>query len=461
MLKRPRGPWPLALLLLAACKAPVDPAPTGRGPRLARADAGGGDIGLLWPDASSPDACSPGTPAPDASSPDAAALVDAGASSPDAASPVDAGAPSPDASPPDASPPDAASLVDAGASLDAGAPPPPAGVRVETPDRVRHLYSQLQAWSSDGTLFMGVDLDTSEAVVLDALTMRERARVGRVGPRWRPGTRAVLTFDDQPSTGAALFSLDVDTGVETELLRLGHPGLRAGRSHEELDRAGRWVAVYIDQARSGGPRIVTADVLAGRVGADVSIAELGCGFEPDWVGVDPSGRYLLVQSVQSGRGPCAGLWVHDVRTGAPLRNLTDHHNHGSTGLSADGRPYFLSVENAHPQDNNLQGVFRYWLDDGRREVVGAPLPWGAFSHVSCLGDPGAPCIVSGGNEFPSVYRGQLWRLEADGSRTVLEPHDASGCDDWGQAHGTAGPGGRYAFVTHGGDCARIRSVLAQ
>ncbi len=352
-----------------------------------------------------------------------------------------------------------AGRVDAG-RVDAGTLPP-TGQRSETPDRLRHIYSQLQAWSTDGLYFLGVDIDSAEGVVLHAGTREEVARMGRIGHRWVTGTHAVLMFDDPASTGAALFAYDIDTRMETEVMRLGHPGLRAGRSQEEMDREGRWVAVYIDQAQSGGPRIVTADIIERQKGADIAISALGCQFEPDWVGVDPTGTYLLVQSVQDGRGQCMGLWAHDIRSGAPIRQLTDHHNHGTTGLSGDGRPYFLSTELTHPNDNGSPGIYRYWLDDARREVVGPPLPWGALAHVSCLGDPGEACVVSGSDEFPGQFSGQIWRLDYDGTRTVLEPHNANGCDYWGQPQATVGPGGRYAFATHGGNCARIRSVLVQ
>ena len=347
-------------------------------------------------------------------------------------------------------------------STDTGAPEtdgrPVSGVR-ETPDGLRHLYSQLQAWTSDARYVLTVDVGTGEGVVLQDATLTEVARLGRVGHRWIPGTQRVLMFDDQPATGAALYVYDVDTGEELEWMTLGHPGLRAGRSHEETDASGRWVAVYIDEATAGGPRIVTADLEARRVAADVAIADLGCDFEPDWVGVDPTGAYLLVQSVRSGPGTCSGLWTHDIETGAALRQITEHHNHGSTGLSAEGRPYFLSLELAHPQDNNFPGIYRYWLDTGEQEVVGEPLPWGALEHVSCLGGPGSDCVASASPDGGEAYRGTVWLLAPDGERTILREHDAAGCGYWGQAQATAGPAGSLAFATHGGDCDRIRSVV--
>ena len=351
---------------------------------------------------------------------------------------------------------DAALPIDAGSAMDAG--------RIDAgsvPVTGRHIYSQLQAWSSDGVYFLAVDIGNGQGVVYHAGTFQEVVRLGRRGHRWITGTRQILMFDAVAGTGAALYAHDLDTGRETELLRLGHPTLRAGRSHEEMDRAGRWVAVYIERATSGGPRIVTADVIARRIGADIPITAIGCDFEPDWVGVDPTGQFLLVQSVRDGRGPCSGLWAHDINTGAALRQLTEHRNHGSTGLGPNGRPYFLSIEIAHPNDNGSPGLFRYWIDDGRREVVGPPLPWGALNHISCLGGPGEACLVSGGDEFPSQFAGQIWRLAFDGTRTVVEPHHAQGCGYWGEAHVTLGPGGRYAFATHGGSCNRIRSLVVQ
>ncbi len=338
---------------------------------------------------------------------------------------------------------------------------PPNGGRGQTPNGVRHIYSQLQAWSSEGQYFLAVDINSAEGVVFHAGTWEEQARLSRVGHRWITGTHSVLMFDDQ-TNGAALYAYDVDSGMETELLQLGHPGLRAGRSHEEMDRAGRWVAVYIDEPNGGGsPRIITADVVMQRVAADIAITDISCDFEPDWISVDPTGRFLLVQSVRDGRGPCSGLWAHDIETGAPLHQLTENRNHGSTGVSPTGRPYFLTTDLTHPDDNGSPGIYRHWIDTGEREVVGAPLPWGALEHISCLGPPGGACFASASNDFGTEYSGQLWKLDYDGNRTILEPHNASGCDYWGQAHATVGPGERFAYATHSGNCAEIRSVVVQ
>lgn len=334
------------------------------------------------------------------------------------------------------------------------------GLRSETPINVRHIYSQIQAWTVDGLYFLAVDVLNGEGVVLKTDDWQEVARVQHGGHRWITGTHKVLTFDE--ASGAALFVYDVDTGAESQLLALGHPGLESGRSQEEVDRSGQWVAVYIDSAASGGPRVVTVDLQSPQVVLDISIADLGCDGEPDWVGVDPTGKFLLVQAVRDGRAQCSGLWAYDIRTGAPVHQLTQHHNHGSTGLGPNGRPYFLSTENAHPSDNNNPGIFRYWIDTAEREVVGQSIPWGSMDHVSCLGGPGAACIVTGGNEFNNPYTGQLWRLDFDGTRAVIEPHEApSNCGYWGQSQATAGPAGRYAFATHGGNCEAIRDRVVQ
>lgn len=379
----------------------------------------------------------------------------------DGATPIDAGSEADATTQPDAtSGVDSGPAPDTGPRVDAGSVPI-TGARTNTPNGVRHIYSQIQAWTYDGVYFLAIDINTDEAVVFHAGTWEERARLSRIGHRWISGTHKVLMFDDARGTGAKLYAYDMDTGLESEVLDLGHPGLRAGRSQEEVDRSGRWVAVYIDEPTSGGPRIITADLITPRVGADIAIQAIGCEFEPDWVGVDPTGNFLLVQSVRDATGPCSGLWAHDIQTGAPIRQLTNHHNHGTNGIGPTGRPYFLSTELAHPQDNGSPGIFRYWVDTGEREVVGPPLPWGALEHISCLNGPGTPCMGTGSNEFNTAYTGQVWRLDFDGTRTVIEPHNASGCDYWGQAQTTVGPDGRYAFVSHSGNCNAIHSVVVQ
>ena len=423
----------------------------------ANLDSGGPD------DASTP--ADAGGPADAGSPQDSGAPGDSGTPT-DSGAPVDAGPPD-SGPPPDAGQPDAGSAldvgpIDSGAPLDAGSVPI-TGARGQTALRKRHIYSQLQAWSYDGVYYLTVDLDTSEGVIYHAGTWQEQARLSRIGHRWITGTHQILMFDDNAGNGAELYSYDIDTGIETPLMNLGHPGLRSGRSHEEVDRSGRYVAVYIDQPTSGGPRIVTADLWTRQVAADVSIAQIGCNFEPDWVGVDPSGQYLLVQAVGDGVGTCRGLWAHNILTGAAVRQITTHHNHGTTGVGPTGRPYFLSTELTHPNDNGSPGIYRYWIDTGTRDVVGAPLPWGALEHASCLAGPGEPCMASASNQFSTSYTGQVWRLDFNGTRTIVEPHASTGCADyWAQPQATVGPGGRFAYTTtNGAGCNQIRDVVVQ
>ncbi len=439
-------------LSLAICGTPacVPAGPDQPATMLDRAD--GGDSGQSMSSDSGPmdqgivlDAGTPDVGLAD-SGPQDMGFVDTGA--PDAAPQMDAGMP------------DTGVRPDAGPVADAGTVPV-SGQRAETAFGTRHIYSQLQAWTYDGVYFLAVDVVTGEGVVYHAGTWQEVARVQHGGHRWITGTHEVLAFEEGLGGGAELYGYDLDTGVDRRIMSLGHPGLQSGRSQEETDRDGRWVAIYIDNATSGGARIMTADLWNGTVGADVSVSSIGCNFEPDWVGVDPTGQFLLVQAVPDGTGPCRGLWTHNMQTGAPIQQITTHHNHGTMGLGPTGRPYFLSTEGTHPNDNNQPGIFRYWLDTGLNEVVGTPMPWGAIDHASCLDGPGTACMLSASNEFSTEYTGQIWRLDFGGQRTVIEPHNAAGCGYWGQAQVTVGPGGRFAYATHGGNCNRIRSMIVQ
>ena len=87
--------------------------------------------------------------------------------------------------------------------------------------------------------------------------------------------------------------------------------------------------------------------------------------------------------------------------------------------------------------------------------------WSDFEHVSCLGEPSSDCIVTASSDGCDEYPENVWALEFDGTRSILDQHNASGCDYFGQAQATADSFGSYAFVTHHGDCNNTRSGLVQ
>ena len=177
--------------------------------------------------------------------------------------------------------------------VDQGVYPEPV-LRTYTHPGQRNMSSNLRAWSHDAKYFLTVALKSGRASIIRPYTLQHYVTLPYTGHRWIGDTNDILVMHENHQIGAALIRYSVDSYHFEEPIRLGHPGLRARRSHRETSRDGQWVAVYIDIATSGGPRVQTVNLDQKEVVLDISIADLGCTVEPEWVGVDPHGDVLLV-----------------------------------------------------------------------------------------------------------------------------------------------------------------------
>ena len=328
-----------------------------------------------------------------------------------------------------------------------------------TPETLRHAFAHLQPWSFDSRYFLTLDLNTEHAHALRTDGLRTAVELPNRGHRWIGDSHQILMMHEDTKRGAVLFRYDLTGQGPLQPLELGHPGIRVSRSFRETSRDGQWVAVYIDRGVDGPPRILTVDLDASEVVVDRPVTAFGCSQEPRWVGVDPDGTYLMVQSRVNGYTPCEGLWAYDIETGDPVRQITPHTQEGSFGVDYMGYPYFLSTEVPSEMEGLLQVPTRYWLDGRPNEQLGKALPVGSVQHLSCVGDDGSPCLISAGIHASGAYEGQLWWLHDDGRHDIVGPHHAGGCHIWADAQGVVGPNGQYAYATHNGGCRQIHSKL--
>ena len=242
-------------------------------------------------------------------------------------------------------------------------------------------------------------------------------------------------------------------------LLLDHPSIHIPRSFRETSRDGQWVAVFVDKGRNGTPHILTVDLDAREVVVDRPVHDFGCNQDPKWVGVDPDGDFLLVQSSVAGEALCQGLWAYDIETGAPVRQITNHTHTGALGRDPLGDPYYLSMEIPFPDEGIFATPTRYRFDGTQKVPVGPSVPVDSMEHISCTGDAGDACLISARWDGGGAYEGQLWWLSYNGAHLIQGPHHAGGCHIWGNAQAVVGPEGQYAYATHDGSCANVRSVI--
>ena len=236
-----------------------------------------------------------------------------------------------------------------------------------------HDYSQLQAFSYDNRyILLNGDQGYIVKDVATAQTVRTLADSNNFGvnaPRWRGNTHNIIFFDDNGDSALRLEQLNVDSGSVTPLFTFpaNYETIVTVSSSDELSNDGRWLAGLATTPNGNvifSLNIEESIAQSRLVGAQVPISSLfqptgSCeiyrdidengqpivygAVDPDWIGVSPLGNYLIVQWERDGTTPCSGLELRNIQTGALIANIRDRHDHGSLGLTADGREAFLSI----------------------------------------------------------------------------------------------------------------------
>ncbi len=343
------------------------------------------------------------------------------------------------------------------------------GTRFET-----HIYSQLQAFSSDNVYLLLTDPDAylvrrvsdlSSVAGLDTSTWN--------APRWyaaQPHTLVHYDSNDDTTLRVQLTSVDALTTSTVFTFPVEYERIIGNRSFDELSEDGRWMAGVATRNDSAWV-IFALDLQNRQLGALLPIPDLYSGpcapdpmygeVPPDWVGVSPLGRYLVVQWVSDGVTRCSGLETFDLQTGAFVGRVYDGHQHGDLGVLADGETeFFMTFELYHPSGN-------LWL--GTRTLPGAitatlpnyvrQLDWGNAEHISCRG-PNSVCLVTAGSDPANgwtAFEAELFLQYTDGRVLRLAHHRSSSCGYWVQPRASFSRDGRYVvFASDWGrqlDCA--------
>lgn len=355
--------------------------------------------------------------------------------------------------------------------------PPPVGYRFADPafgtmlerltDRsstggyATHVYSQLQAFSSDGGYLMLIEDDRFVVHRRDDMQRMPIDLTDVNAPRWHPTRPHVLVyFDSNEDTVLQVESSDVTTGLRTTeyVFPARFTGVRTTQSFEELSDDGRWIAGLA--SRSDGRQAIFAVNLATqelRVEMTVDgLYETVCtpdpdwgAVEPDWIGVSPLGRYLMVQWPRDGTTRCSGLESFDMSSGQFAGRVSDGHQHGDLGTLPGGSgEFFMTYEMGHPSGALYLG---YRLLPGT--ATAAPplylqrIGWDSGGHISCRG-PAGVCLVTSYFDTSNGWEaleGELFLQYVDGSVLRLAHHRSTSCGYWVQPRASLSRDGAHAI----------------
>ena len=294
-------------------------------------------------------------------------------------------------------------------------------------------------------------------------------------PRWySPQAHTLIHFDGNDDQTIRVQLTNVDTLATTTIYTFPsqYQTINTVRSFDELSDDGRWLA-GVAQRNDGAWVFFALDLQTLTLGAQVSIPSLYAGtcapdpnwgqVPPDWVGISPLGRYLVVQWVRDGITRCSGLETFNLQTGAFVGRIYDGHQHGDLGVDADGTTeFFMTFEMYHPSGN-------MWL--GLRHLPGTStvsppiyvreLDWFNGEHISCRGPHGVCLVTAGGDSANGIqpFEEELFLQYTDGQVLRLVHHRSSRCGYWVQPRATISRDGQYVvFASDWGrqlDCADL------
>lgn len=323
-----------------------------------------------------------------------------------------------------------------------------------------HVYSQLQAFSPDGAYVLLVENGDYVVRRLSNLALQPIATNTWNAPRWRPSeSHTIIHYDTNADTDVTVQHTDVVSGATSDVYTLpaSYRYVLANQSFDELSRDGRWMAGMVVRSDDAGV-IFSVDLVARSLGAVLTVPTLYAGpcqsdpiwgeVEPDWVGVSPLGRFLVVQWPRDGDDRCSGLETFDIRTGAFVGRVSDGHQHGDLGVLPDGTNEFFMTFEFHPSGSPSVGL---------RSLPGAPsvqpptylqvLDWGNADHISCQGPEGVCLVTSGGDPSNgwTAFEAELFLQYTDGRVRRIAHHRSSSCGYWVQPRASLSRDGRFAI----------------
>lgn len=261
----------------------------------------------------------------------------------------------------------------------------------------------------------------------------------------------------------------VSTNVVTTLMKLTE--YTSIDTREEGTVSDDWhYAVFFGHKSGGGTDVVTVDLVARTALARNSSIAFG-----DWVGMSPSGQYVVIQHDDAAHG----TRVYD-RSLNYLRTLHPDGTHEDFAIDADGQEVMVWYAWSDGQVSPFGGrsvVAKARLSDGvRTELIDTRWKWAG--HVSGVGSRGRPgWILASTYDNPgaandSPFQREIFWLKLDGSGAVqrLAHHhsDQGSCnadkDYWAEPHAVGSWDGSkvlFASVWGAPPCTRYDTYIIE
>ena len=302
--------------------------------------------------------------------------------------------------------------------------------RISSAAGVRHSYSRISAWNSDGSrILLGFSYPGR---MLDGRTYADLGSFAQIsGAIWSNTNPNKLFGTDAQGNGNRIYSQNATTGALTVLHAFsGYSYVTIGDGEGGVSDDDRYIAL-LGYPSTGGKHIIVFDLVNRTVVAD-ALAPSGT----DNVQISRKGNYVVVVGSATRRY---------TRSLASSIQLYPYGNHGDNALDANGNEIYVA-------NSTGNGVKSFRLSDGAATVL---IPEGsAFGY----GHTSGRNILRPGWIYLSVYdntvtagqpgRDQLIAVKTDGSGTVEVygfSHHTNTTTYAMQPHAVPSPDGRHVL----------------
>ncbi|GEM_PF-2640464 len=325
-----------------------------------------------------------------------------------------------------------------------------------------HLYSQLQAFSSDNQyLFLaeGGEYGVQKMSDLSKVTGIDMGSWN--APRWySKEAHSIIHYDTNEDEIVRVQVTNIDTKQTKTVFTFPSEFLRVlvNPSFDELSEDGRWTGGMVSRA-NGNDLLFALDVQNQKLGAQLSLNTLYGGtcqkdpqwgiVPPDWVGVSPLGKYLIVQWKRDGSTRCSGMEAFDIQTGEFKGRVFENHHHGDLAVTPEGKEVFVTVWLEDPNSDGYPALVYYDIPTSANPHVIRTLPWHGLEHISCRGPSGVCLLTSYEAEtswqYQDVLESEVYLAFFDGSVRRLTKHRSSNCGYWVQPRASLSSDGEFAI----------------
>jgi hypothetical protein len=268
----------------------------------------------------------------------------------------------------------------------------------------RNTYARIGAWNADGSRIHLIGYGNR---LLNGRTYEDLGSVPHLGnPTWSNTNPNVIWNTSNGDN--RLKRYDITSGTNSTFHTFGgYTGIDLGPSETTISDNDRYIAL-IGYLSSGGREVFLFDTQSKAV-----LFKAGLPAEPDWAGVSPTGRYVVVSYGPDGSGTAQGYKIYDRDAANPSqpRHLANKTSHSDFARLADGAELLIHLNN---------GVSAVRLANGQSWVI---LSNSAFpnGHVSGKAIDRWGWVYLSNHVYGSMGtpgHDQIVAVKTDGSETV-------------------------------------------